>query len=1189
MLKEQVTPLSFHSQLHVLLVEDDLSQATLLRETLGYANHMKLEVIHVTDLRAAKKQLRSGARFDVVLLDLSLPDSRGLTSLTGLLKAAQGVPIVVLTALDDEALAIQAVRSGAQDYLVKHELVQQDLDTGPLVRSIRYAVERAQSDKALRAAYHELEARVEERTKELVAANEALEAEIREREEAQEKFYKAFYANPSCMLITSREDGRVIDANGAFVKSTGFTRNKVVGRTTIELGLWKDSLDRERLLQLLSEYGSVRDFEMIGRTKSGEVRHGLLSVEQMELNGEACLLLTILDITDRKRAEEVLQRSKDELQEEVRARTEQLANANRSLKAEIAQRQRMEDQLVSRAYQQRVVAELGQSALMGTDPSALMDAVVSSVARTLGVEYCKILELLPGGKQVLLRAGVGWKKGYVGNTVLTAGPESQVGYTLLANEPVIVEDLPTETRFKGLPLLHEHGVISGISVIIQGQNGPFGVLGAHTQKRSAFTRDDVSFVQAVANVLAQAIERAQIDDDLRKARDELESKVEERTAALRETNKQLHIELAERKRVTDALKQSEQRYRQMFEGNRSVQWLTDPESGQIVDANVAAVRFYGYTLNELKKLHITDINLTLDMATFREATQKTTENPSYFIFQHRLASGELRDVEVYTSPIDVEGRRLLYSIIHDITERKQSEEALQESEMRFRLVTQATNEVIWDRDLVTGKIWWNDALESLLGYKAEEVSTDYDWWKERMHPDDREEVVSSLDAFTESSGSYWTSQYRIRRADGTYADLVVRKFDVHDEAGVLVRVIGSMMDVTERRRAEEERRAREAAEVANRAKNEFLSRMSHELRTPLNAILGFAQLLELEGLDAGQHESVGYILKAGQHLLNLINEVLDISRIESGRMTMTLESLQIMGVLQEGLDLIRPLAAQRGVQVDTDFSDVCEQQIVADAHRLKQVLLNLLANAVKYNHKGGSVTLSCEVHGDGRVRLSVRDTGPGIPMESISRLFTPFERLGAEQSGVEGIGLGLALSKRLAEAMGGSIGVESTVGQGSVFWVDLPIAGSDVERKKKPGTGPLVASAALEGEHTIVYIEDSLSSLTLIERILAHHPNIRLLSAARGGLGLELAREQHADLVLADLNLPDMSGEEVLRKLREEPQTHTLPVVMVSADASPAQAERMLDAGAQAYLTKPIDVRQFLQVLSDVLTAGPPP
>jgi signal transduction histidine kinase len=374
-----------------------------------------------------------------------------------------------------------------------------------------------------------------------------------------------------------------------------------------------------------------------------------------------------------------------------------------------------------------------------------------------------------------------------------------------------------------------------------------------------------------------------------------------------------------------------------------------------------------------------------------------------------------------------------------------------------------------------------------------------------------------------------------------------------------------------------------SADQANRAKSEFLSRMSHELRTPLNAILGFAQLLGISSLNTNDRESVEQISKAGRHLLGLINEVLDIARIESGRIDLSLEAINPMDIVSESLDLIRPLAVQSGIQllINEDLSDN-RLRITADRQRLKQILINLLSNAVKYNKKAGSVRVWLELADAERLRINVTDTGLGIASSKLEQLFTPFERLGAEQSRIEGSGIGLALSKRLSEAMGGQIGVSSRPNEGSTFYIELPIA------REILSTANLQHSSELQLEEppikpiTVVYIEDNPANIRLVQLILANRPHATLLTATDGLSGLELVRQKQPDVVLLDLHLPDIEGHDVLNRLQADLSTKSIPVIILSADANPEQTAKLLEAGARQYLTKPFDVRTFLKVLDEV-------
>jgi signal transduction histidine kinase/CheY-like chemotaxis protein len=408
---------------------------------------------------------------------------------------------------------------------------------------------------------------------------------------------------------------------------------------------------------------------------------------------------------------------------------------------------------------------------------------------------------------------------------------------------------------------------------------------------------------------------------------------------------------------------------------------------------------------------------------------------------------------------------------------------------------------------------------------------------------------------------------------------------------VLALLVAFLVEVLSRRRAyalnlvEQRTRAmyqaQVAAEAANRSKSEFLSRMSHELRTPLNAVLGFSQLLELDELTPDQEQAVGQITKGGRHLLDLINEILDISQIETGTLALSPEAVNVAEVVGESVDLVRPLAAQRGVHMLGGDTAACDRYVFADRQRLKQILLNLLGNGIKYNREGGTVSISGAQPVAGRLRIQVTDTGPGIPREQFGLLFTPFERLGADQTTVEGTGIGLALSRRLAEVMGATMDVDSTVGRGSTFTIEFPVVEGPVERVERLDElrGTAVAGKVGAERPAVLHIEDNLSNIKLIERVLAQRPGVNLIPAMQGRLGLELARQHRPILILLDLNLADISGEEVLHMLRDDPGTAQIPVAIVSADAMPRQVQRLLSGGASAYLTKPIDVRQLLDLV----------
>ena len=470
----------------------------------------------------------------------------------------------------------------------------------------------------------------------------------------------------------------------------------------------------------------------------------------------------------------------------------------------------------------------------------------------------------------------------------------------------------------------------------------------------------------------------------------------------------------------------------------------------------------------------------------------------------------------------------------------------------------------------------------VLGYGAEEVVGVPHFWRDIVHPDDRGSSQTALRAALDGITTQLEQEYRWRAKNGAYQWFLLMMRVEYDDHAAPVAMVCHALDITDRKTAKLE------AERANRAKSDFLSRMSHDLRTPLNAILGFAQLLELDQLREDQYESLRHILKGGAHLLDLINEVLDIARIESGHLSLSPEPVAIAEIVQHVVELLRPLALQREIAFDDDGVAACAgHYVMADRQRLNQILINLLSNAVKYNRHGGRVSVTCEERAGDRVRVNVTDTGPGIPPGKLKLLFQPFERLGAEQTSTEGTGLGLALSKALADAMGGALGVESVVDRGCTFWLELgaaetpPQAASQGRSRREASEGESRVSG------TVLYIEDNASNVRLMERVLSRRPGVRLLGAGDGQTGLDVAASERPDLILLDLHLPDMPGEKVLRRLWEEPLTREIPVAVLSADASPAQSRRLLASGASAYLTKPLDIGAVLQLVDQRLGGEP--
>jgi PAS domain S-box-containing protein len=533
-------------------------------------------------------------------------------------------------------------------------------------------------------------------------------------------------------------------------------------------------------------------------------------------------------------------------------------------------------------------------------------------------------------------------------------------------------------------------------------------------------------------------------------------------------------------------------------------------------------------------------------------------------------------------------RDVAHQMRREFIARTEIEEARRESEERYRFVAESASDGIITIDQDRTILFANRAAEKIFGLSITDmVGQPFAMLiPERVREDHDAALKQYLNTVVTSDPDYALQIVGAGRGH--------REIDLEISFGEYVKnqehiFTGVIRDVTERKQLEHVlKRAKEDAERANRAKSEFLSRMSHELRTPLNAILGFAQLLDMDDLDQGQKESVDQILRAGRHLLALVDEVLDIARIEAGRMTLSLEPIEVHHVIGEAWELLRHSADEAGITFENGASSLCGTWVKADRQRLQQVLLNLMSNAVKYNSENGEVRVSCAagLTGPNRLRVAISDTGRGIPSDALDRLFVPFERLGAEQTGIEGTGIGLAVSRGLVQAMNGEIGAESRPGGGSTFWFELPLDHTHSEERAvatvaRPlaGTDPVQPASGA----TILYIEDNPSNFRLMERVLAHRDGVRLLTAMRGAEGLELARKHLPDLILLDLHLPDIHGSELLRRIREDSAVSRTPVVIITADVTTRQMARLLDAGAQAYLPKPLDVGEFLRVFDEVL------
>jgi len=638
--------------------------------------------------------------------------------------------------------------------------------------------------------------------------------------------------------------------------------------------------------------------------------------------------------------------------------------------------------------------------------------------------------------------------------------------------------------------------------------------------------------------------------------------------------------------------------------------------GVIQIFNVGAERMLGYTaaevMNQITPADISDPQEVIARAEELSLELDTQITPGFEALVFKASRGiediyELtyirKDGSRFPAVVSVTALRdeqdaiIGYLLIGtDNTARKQIEAEQQQLSQRLR-----------DHQFYTRSLFESN-IDAIMTTDPSGIITDVNKQMEVLTGCTRDELIGApfKNYFTDPDRAEKSTRQVLREKKVTNYELTARARDgketvvsfnattFYDRDRKLQGVFAAARDITERKRLDqvlqekniELESARSVAEKANRSKSEFLSSMSHELRSPLNAILGFAQLMESGSPPptAAQKGSIEQILKAGWYLLELINEILDLALIESGRLMLSLETMSLIDVMLECREMIEPQAQKNGIRLSFPQFE-CSCFVHADRTRVKQVLINLLANAIKYNRPQGSVEVTCSASSEKRIRISVHDTGEGLTPEKSAQLFEPFNRLGQEASDEPGTGIGLVMSKRLVELMGGKIGVESTVGAGSVFWFELNLAS---EPHHAVGALESLAASHVHVKHdavprTLLYVEDNLANLQLVEQIIARRPDIRLLSAGEAILGIALARTHKPEVILMDINLPGMSGIQALKILREDPVTAPIPVLAISANAMPHDIKKGLEAGFFRYLTKPIDVNEFMAALDMAL------
>lgn len=668
--------------------------------------------------------------------------------------------------------------------------------------------------------------------------------------------------------------------------------------------------------------------------------------------------------------------------------------------------------------------------------------------------------------------------------------------------------------------------------------------------------------------------------------------------------------ITEQKTAEVRIKESELKYRKLFEDSPDGYLII--KDGVFVDCNKASYEILG--ANREYILGKTPQQISPEFQPNGQSSDELVEKVIELAFKnkrhqfewlHLKPNGDLVYVDVILSPIITGQDHILFISWRDITAQKEAQilirklqSAVEKSPISI-FITDADGNIEYVNPHTTVTTGYSS--EELLGNNPRILKSGF------TNPKVYEELW-----FTIKNGNVWKGILNNRRKNGALYWESTTITPIVNEAGVIINFIAIKEDITERVKIEREikslnqnlekkinertaelqntntalMQAKKEADDANQAKSEFLSRMSHELRTPMNAILGFAQLLEMGDLDEKQIKSVNHILNSGQHLLNLINEVLEITRIEAGKISISLEPVNIINVFRDVIETLTPAANARNIQLINVLDGKESFFIKADKQRVKQVIINLVNNAIKYNRTGGWVKLSAVellVNENAFIKICIADNGPGIDSIHLKKLFTPFERIGAENSAVEGTGLGLAVVQQYTALMGGICGVESMPDEGSVFWVELPKSNSLLDTIEIPEEEmPELPALENTSQAVVLYIEDNSSNIELVNQILSTtRPNIKLVTGVYGKLAESLALEYKPRLILLDLNLPDMHGSEVLKIIKTNEQLKDIPVIVVSADAVSFQVDRLLEAGAKKYLTKPFDIKDFLKIVDE--------
>ncbi|MGC2855256.1 PAS domain S-box protein [Novispirillum sp. DQ9] len=1062
----------------LLLVEDDWADARLLGEHLRGMGE-RFEMRHAATLADAV-DLLGRETFDVVLLDLNLPDARGLEAVHVVREWAEDVPVVVVSGAEDGALAEEALRRGCQDYLIKSN-VSPDM----LRRVLRYATSRAAAARLLRDS----------------------EERFRDFAEASGDW---FWEMDADLRFSAFSEG--------LERIAGSGLGGYVGRRRTDLMTDPTTPEARQHLEDLDNHRPFRDFEYTGRLPDGSRRIFSISGKPLFRGGRFVGYRGIgRDVTDRKATE-------------------------------------VQALVLSEAVRQSPVT------VMVTDLDGRIEYVNDAFTRNTGFS----LDDVRGRTPHLLRSGH------------TSADEYKVMWsTLRAGDTwrgVFLNRRRDGTTF------WEQAVISPVRD------------GAGRAIRYLAVKEDITERRAAEQAQAETLETQKAFNRLLAISLEsgrLENKLERCLAALLETP---WLSLLPRAGVL------------LADGRKTLRLAAAHDFPAEAAERCGVVELGACLCGTAAATGRTQCVPPVDSGPVWCTQGLEADSGSYAVpiqsggmllgvlvlFMRADARDAGRDEAFLQSVAKLLATLIIREkVLNELREAKQradrAAERMAASERKLRGLFEGTSIAIYIHRHFK-PLYANASALRMVGVADLATFLGASSTAVFLSDDDAVRARGYHEARLRGEPAPDEYEMSVRCSDGSTIPVLNRSFPIEWDGEIAV--CTTLVDLTRRKEAEAAILAAKAeAEAANRAKSEFLSRMSHELRTPMNAILGFAELMETSRKDPVSDRQRGYlshIRKGGAHLLSLINDVLDLARIEAGHIGLSIDAVDTRALVDDCLTTTRTLAAPRGVTVIDATGGMGLPWITADLTRARQVLLNLLSNAVKYNRPQGTLTLTARP-GEGRLRLEVADTGWGIPQARQGELFQPFSRLGQEGGEIEGTGIGLTITRRLVEEMGGAIGFSSVEGQGSVFWIDLPLAGGDASGVVEAADEPAAATCAQADEGAdawrVLYVEDNPANLALMEEIIDDIGGHVLTSAHTAEIGIEMARAAPPDIILMDINLPGMDGFAALEVLRRDTRTSGIPVIALSADAMPATVRRGEQAGFAAYLTKPVRVDTLLAEL----------